>query len=302
MRRPLEDAWDSQRRDFPYWNRSRENRAAGSGIHSAEHRGKRAVPCRLAEQRPGVRSGGIPSCLAIRNSRNQGRRAVLSSLGIVSPQDRHKLADPNNPGIHSPDDRNKRGIPSNPDFHSPAVGSLDNRSPDTRKQEGRRLGSHNRCPVAVEVYSQHPRISRLPLRSPRRGRLRARHPPPLQSQHPKPLPIGPHQGRVEQDHKGWCRPRGPTLTLKSHRAQFGSLSILRPSTGSNRQRQRIHGTLSLDESARSARAGSYPPLSDQRSTKPWQRPSPSEMPGRCRRLANGDAPCRRSAMREPPSR
>jgi hypothetical protein len=32
---------------------------------------------------------------------------------------------------------------------------------------------------------------------------------------------------------------------------------------------------------------SYPPLSDHRSTKPWQKRSPSETPERCRRLANG---------------
>ena len=31
----------------------------------------------------------------------------------------------------------------------------------------------------------------------------------------------------------------------------------------------------------------YPLLSHRRSTKPWQRPSPSEMPERCRRLGNG---------------
>jgi hypothetical protein len=44
-------------------------------------------------------------------------------------------------------------------------------------------------------------------------------------QHEKPLPIRHHQGRVEQGHRGWCRPRGPSLRRQSQRAQFGSLSL-----------------------------------------------------------------------------
>src|SRR3954464_6839970 len=115
------------------------------------------------------------------------------------------------------------------------------------------LGSRNRCPVAVEVYSQLLRIFRLPLRSLLRGRLPARHPPLLQWPHQKPLPECPRQGRVGQDHRGSCRPRESTPTRQSHRAKIGSLSLsLRPSTGPNRQRQRIQRTLSLDESSASA--------------------------------------------------
>ena len=70
---------------------------------------------------------------------------------------------------------------------------------------------------------------------------------------PEAAPICHRQGRVERDHMGSCRPRGPTPPRRSHRAQFGSLSLSRrPSTGSNRQRQRIYRTLSLDESSASA--------------------------------------------------
>jgi hypothetical protein len=147
--------------------------------------------------------------LAIRNPR-RGRRAVPSSLGI-----------------HSPEDRRGRGIPNSLGTHSSAA-----HSSDIRILRTRRPGSRNRCPVGVEVYSRLLRRSRLPLRSLLQGRLPARHPPLLRWQHQKPLPIRPHQGRVEQDHKGWCRPRGPTLTRQSYRAQFGSLSLFRrPSTG-----------------------------------------------------------------------
>src|SRR6202035_4433579 len=132
-----------------------------------------------------------------------------------------------------------------------AAGSPDIRRRDIRKQEVRRPGSRNRCPVGMEGYSQLLRISRLPLRWPLRARLPAPHPPLLQWQHQKPLPIRPHQGRVEQDHTGWCRPRDSRPTRQSNRAQFGSLSLfLEPSTGPNRQR--IQRTLSLDESSASA--------------------------------------------------
>src|SRR5437667_7970101 len=49
---------------------------------------------------------------------------------------------------------------------------------------------------------------------------------------------------------GLCRPRGPTLTRRSYRAHSGHYrSPLGPSIGSNRQRQRIHRTLSLDEAS-----------------------------------------------------
>jgi TolB-like protein/class 3 adenylate cyclase len=125
------------------------------------------------------------------------------------------------------ENRSKRGIPSSPHIRSPIVGI-----PDIRKQEIRRLDSRNRCPVAEVVYLRLPQKSRLPRRSLLRGRLPARRPPLLQWQHQKPLPIFPRQGRVEQDHKGLCRPRGPALTRQSHRAQIGSLSLSRrPSTG-----------------------------------------------------------------------
>jgi hypothetical protein len=183
----------------------------------------------LAAQRPGFRSRGTPSCLAIRNPR-RGKLAVPSCLGI-----------------HSPEERSKRGIPSSQDIHSPAARSLDN-----RKREVRRLGSHNRCPVAEVVYLRLLQKSRLHLQSLLRGRLPARHPPPLRWPHQKPLPIRHHQGRVEQDHKGWCRPRGPTPPRQSNMGHFGSSSLLRPSTGLNRQRQRIERALSLEEASASA--------------------------------------------------
>jgi hypothetical protein len=98
-----------------------------------------------------------------------------------------------------------------------------------------------------------PQIFRLLHRLLLRGRLPARHPPLLQSQHQKPLPICLHPGRAGRDHKGWCRPRGPALTRQSHRAQIGSMSLsLRPSTGPNRQRQRTQRTVSLNSSSASA--------------------------------------------------
>jgi len=68
------------------------------------------------------------------------------NLGIHSLEDRNRRNVPSSLGIQSPEDRSKRGIPSNPDIHSPAA-----RNPDIRKQEVRRLGSGNRCPVGVEV-------------------------------------------------------------------------------------------------------------------------------------------------------
>src|SRR6266566_8222080 len=56
---------------------------------------------------------------------------------------------------------------------------------------------------------------------------------------PEAAPNIPPQGRVGRDHMGLCRPRGSTLTRQSHRAQLAHCrSPLRPSTGSNRQRQR----------------------------------------------------------------
>jgi len=168
---------------------------AGSDIHVPEHRSNRAVP----------------SCLAIH-----------------SPQDRGKLAHSSSLGIYSPVKEGKRAVPSNPEIHSPAVGSLGIHRLDIRKQDIcniHRLGSRNKCPAEAEVYSRLLQLSRLLLRSPRRGRLPARHPPLLQWQHPKPLPRRPHPGRAGRDHKGWCRPRGPALTRQSHRAQIGSLSL-----------------------------------------------------------------------------
>jgi hypothetical protein len=100
---------------------------------------------------------------------SRGKLVVPSSLGIHRAGVRGKRADPNNLGIHCPEDRSKRGIPNGLGIHSPTA-----RSRDIRIRDIRRLGSRNRCPVAVEVYSQLPRISRLPLRSLLRGRLPAR--------------------------------------------------------------------------------------------------------------------------------
>ena len=169
-----------------------------SGIHRPEGRSKRDIPSWLAIHRPGVRSKrSVPSRSVIRRLRDRGKWAVPSSLGV-----------------HSPEDHGRHGIPNNLDIHNP----------DIRKQEVRRLGSRNRCPVGVEVCLRPRQISRSPLRSLLRGRLPAHRPPRLQWQRQKPLPIPLHQDRVARDHRGLCRPRGPTLTRQSHRAQFGSLS------------------------------------------------------------------------------
>ena len=174
----------------------------------------------------------MPGGSGIHRPGDRSRRGIASCSAIHTPEDRSKRGHPSSLGMRSRENRSRRGIPSNPDFHSPAVGSLDNRSPDTRKQEVHRLGSRNRCRVAEVVYLRLLQKSRLHLQSPLRGPLPARHPPLLRWQHRKPLPISPHRGRVEQDHKGWCRPRGPALTQQSRTAQFGSLSLsLRPSTG-----------------------------------------------------------------------
>ena len=64
--------------------------------------------------------------------------------------------------------------------------------------------------MAVEVYSRRPRIFRSPLQPPLRALLLAHHLPLLQWQRRKLLPKDHRQSRVEQDHKGLCRPRGPT--------------------------------------------------------------------------------------------
>jgi hypothetical protein len=200
----------------------------------------------LAAQRPRVRSRDTPSCLAIRNPR-RGRRAVLSSLGTDSPEDRSKRGFPSSsdihsraacsPDIHSPEDRRGRGIPRSLGIRNPAARSLENRNRDIH-----RPGSHNKCPVAAEVYSRRPLLFRLLRRSRLRGLLPARHPPLLQWQHRRLLPIRPHQGRAEQDHKGWCRPRDSRPTRQSYRAQFGSLSL------SHRPFDRIEPTTTTDTS------------------------------------------------------
>jgi hypothetical protein len=143
------------------------------------------------------------------HNRNQGRESIADGFGIRSPAKQGNRAVPSSLGIHSPEDRSKRGVPSNPDIHSPAA-----RSPDTRKQEARRLGSRNKCPVAEVVYLRLPQISRLRLQSLLLGPLPARHPPLLQWPHQK-LPIRLRQGRVEPDHMGWCRLKGPTLARQS---------------------------------------------------------------------------------------
>jgi hypothetical protein len=177
------------------------------------------------------------------HNRNRSRESTAGGFGSHSPMGRNRRgnrADLDNLGIHSPEDRSRRGILSSLGTHSPAA-----RSRDIRSRDIRRLGSRNRCRVAEVVYLRLLQKSRLHLQSLLRGRLPARHPPLLQWQHQKPLPIFPHRGRVERDHTGWCRPRDSRPTRQSDRAQFGSLS-LRPSTGSNRQRQRIQRTLSLD--------------------------------------------------------
>jgi hypothetical protein len=189
----------------------------------------------------------MPGGSGIHRPGDRSRQGIASCSGIHTPEDRGMRGHPSSLGMRSRENRSKRGIPNSPHIHSPAASS-----PDIRKQEVRRLGSRNRCRVAAEVCSQLPRIFRLPLRSLLRERLPARHLRLLQWQHQKPLPECPRQGRVEQDHKGLYMPRGPTPPRQSNMGQFGSSSLLRPSTGLNRQPQRIERALSLEEASASA--------------------------------------------------
>ena len=62
--------------------------------------------------------------------------------GTHKPGVRGNRAVPSSQGIHSPEDQGMQGIQSSRGIHSP----------DIRKQEVRRLGIRNRCPVAAEVY------------------------------------------------------------------------------------------------------------------------------------------------------
>jgi hypothetical protein len=63
-----------------------------------------------------------------------------------------------------------------------------------------------------------------------------------------------------------CRPLKQNWTIGPFHAQASHPPVV-PPVGCERQ--------------------SYPPLNDLHSTKPCRRPSPSEMPGRCKRLGNG---------------
>jgi hypothetical protein len=186
---------DTHTRDSRVRNRAREDKADGPDSHSSGNQGEQAVLNRPVVNSPENRGmPGIPhhrgihkpvrwvdqdnpGRFGIRTPAKGGQWDIPSRWGIRSRGERGNSAVQSRPDTHRSRDRSSQEHPHILDIHNRAVGRLGIHSLGTRKQEVRRLGSH--------------------------------------------------QGRAGQDHKGLCRPRGPTPPRQSHREQFGSLSLSR---------------------------------------------------------------------------
>ena len=152
------------------------------------------------------------------------------SRGIRSPEGRAERGIPHRRDIHIWANRSRRGIPNSLGIHRPAV-----RNPDNRSQEVRGWVSEIGARWGWRCISDSPKYPGCPSDRCSEGGSRpaTRRCPNISTRGRSPKTTS--KSRAGRDHRGLCRPRGPTPRWRSRRALFGSFSLSCSSTQPNRQ-------------------------------------------------------------------